>query len=65
MYYREYSTLEIYLLKIEASRRRGRVFYYHAACMLVLVSHIGDSGVAGKELRSSRRLSFALYCHFL
>ena len=38
------------------SRRRGRIFSYLAAYMLGLVCHIGDSSVAGNQLRSSRRL---------
>ena len=35
------------------SRRRGRISFYLAAYMLGLVCHIGDSGVAGNQLRSS------------
>ena len=40
------------------SLRRGRVFSYLAAYMLGLVCHIGDSGVAGNQLRCSRMLEF-------
>ena len=44
------------------SRRRGRVFSYLAAyvlgLVLGLVCHIGDSSVAGNQLRSSRMLEF-------
>ena len=35
------------------SRRPGRVFSYLAAYMLGLVCNIGDSSVAGNQLRSS------------
>ena len=40
------------------SRRRGRIFSYLAAYMLGLACHIGDSSVAGNQLRSSRGLEF-------
>ena len=44
------------------SRSRGRVISYLAAyalgLVLGLVCHIGDSGVAGNQLRSSRVLEF-------
>ena len=44
------------------SRRRGRVFSYLAAyvlgLVLGLVCHIGDSSVAGNQLRSSNMLEF-------
>ena len=44
-------------LVVEPKARLGAPSYL-AAYMLGLVSHIGDSGVAGNQLRSSRRPDF-------
>ena len=45
---------EITYWKLRVSRRRDRIFTYLAAYVLGLFCHIGDSSVAGNQLRSSR-----------
>ena len=54
--FRFYSSWDSILL----SRRRGQIFTYLALApyMLGLVCHLGDSGVAGNQLRCSRWLDF-------